>query len=129
MRLNIKYRRWPSSLGPFLALLAIYLGFAVFGPESFSSMRTLETISRQSAIVASVALGMTWVIILGGVDLSVGSIVAFTTVIIAQLLNQGVTPLWAGPLGAATGFSLRAGAIQYGWALPAFGARRGERDI
>jgi uncharacterized membrane protein YeiH len=36
----------------------------------------------------------------------------------------GVEPLWAGALGAIVGFSLRAGAIQYGWALPAFGARR-----
>lgn len=99
MRINIRNRRWPSSSGPFLALIAIYLGFALFGPESFSSLRTLETITRQSAIVASVALGMTWVIILGGVDLSVGSIVAFTTVVIAQLLNQDYHPLSAAAIG------------------------------
>jgi len=38
----------------------------------------------------------------------------------------GVPPLWAGVIGALAGFGLRAGAIHYGWALPAFGAKRGE---
>jgi uncharacterized membrane protein YeiH len=36
----------------------------------------------------------------------------------------GVPPLWAGVIGGAAGFGLRAGAIHYGWALPAFGAKR-----
>ncbi len=36
----------------------------------------------------------------------------------------GVPPLWAGTAGAAAGFGLRAGAIHYGWALPAFGVKR-----
>jgi len=35
----------------------------------------------------------------------------------------GVPPLWAGVIGALAGFGLRAGAIHYGWALPAFGAK------
>jgi uncharacterized membrane protein YeiH len=38
----------------------------------------------------------------------------------------GVAPLWAGLIGAIAGFGLRAGAIQFGWALPAFGAHRRE---
>jgi uncharacterized membrane protein YeiH len=40
----------------------------------------------------------------------------------------GVPPLWAGVIGAVAGFCLRAGAIHYGWALPAFGEKRGERE-
>jgi uncharacterized membrane protein YeiH len=36
----------------------------------------------------------------------------------------GVPPLWAGVAGGVAGFGLRAGAIHYGWALPAFGAKR-----
>ena len=40
----------------------------------------------------------------------------------------GAPPLWAGAIGAVAGFGLRAGAIHYGWALPAFGAERGERE-
>jgi uncharacterized membrane protein YeiH len=42
------------------------------------------------------------------------------------LTYVGVAPLWAGLLGAVAGFGLRAGAIHYGWALPAFGEKRGE---
>lgn len=38
----------------------------------------------------------------------------------------GMAPLFAGVIGALAGFGLRAGAIHYGWALPAFGDRRGE---
>jgi uncharacterized membrane protein YeiH len=38
----------------------------------------------------------------------------------------GVPAVWAGVIGAVAGFGLRAGAIHYGWALPAFGAKRGE---
>jgi uncharacterized membrane protein YeiH len=40
----------------------------------------------------------------------------------------GVEPLWASILGAAAGFGLRAGAIIYGWALPAFASRQGKRS-
>jgi uncharacterized membrane protein YeiH len=36
----------------------------------------------------------------------------------------GVPPLWAGVIGGVAGFGLRTGAIHYGWALPAFGAKR-----
>ena len=36
----------------------------------------------------------------------------------------GVPPLWAGVAGGVAGFGLRAGAIHYGWALPAFGGKR-----
>ena len=37
----------------------------------------------------------------------------------------GIPPLWAGALGALAGFTLRAGAIHYGWAFPSFGAKSG----
>lgn len=40
------------------------------------------------------------------------------------LMHAGLPPVWTGVLGALAGFGLRAGAIHYGWALPAFGAKR-----
>ena len=43
------------------------------------------------------------------------------------LTRLGVAPLWAGTAGAIAGFALRAGAIHYGWALPAFGERSGRK--
>ncbi len=42
------------------------------------------------------------------------------------LTFAGVPPVWAGVVGALAGFGLRAGAIHYGWALPAFGDKRGQ---
>jgi len=75
----------------------------IIGPESFFSSNNLETIARQTAIVGSAALGMTLVIISGGIDLSVGSIIALVTVAIAALLQAGVDPLLAALGGVGTG--------------------------
>ncbi|HSF17170.1 MAG TPA: ABC transporter permease [Vicinamibacteria bacterium] len=93
-------RRWISALGPLFGLASIYSVFAVFGPDSFATVGTLETIARQTAIVGTAALGMTLVIISGGIDLSVGSIVAMTSVIVALVLNAGGSPFAA--VAAAT---------------------------
>ncbi len=51
--------------------------------------------SRQTVVVAILALGMTLVIVTGGIDLSTGSLVALTTVIIAKLLKSGSSPVVA----------------------------------
>lgn len=90
-------------LGPVLGLLAVYTFFAILIPESFATVRTLETIARQTAIVGTAALGATMVIIAGGIDLSVGSIVALSTVVIALLLDAGVDPLLAASAGICAG--------------------------
>jgi ribose/xylose/arabinose/galactoside ABC-type transport system permease subunit len=95
--------RLSHTLGPIAGLVGIFLLFAVFGPESFSSSNNLETIARQTAIVGSAALGMTLIIISGGIDLSVGSMIALVTVVIAALLQAGVDPLFAAMGGIAIG--------------------------
>jgi ribose/xylose/arabinose/galactoside ABC-type transport system permease subunit len=93
------WRRWLNTVGPVLALLVVYGLFALIAPASFRSARNLETIARQTTIVGMAALGMTLVIISGGIDLSVGSVVALSTVVIAWLLQHG----GAGPVTAAVG--------------------------
>ncbi len=70
------WRRWLNTLGPVLALLVVYAIFACIAPPSFRSTRTLEMIAKHTTIVGMAALGMTLVIISGGIDLSVGSIAA-----------------------------------------------------
>jgi len=92
-----------QALGPLAGLLVIFALFAVIGPESFSSSSNLETIARQTAIVGSAALGMTLIIIAGGIDLSVGSIIALVTVIVAAFLQIGADPLLAAAGGVAAG--------------------------
>lgn len=84
-----------SRFGPLAGLIGVYLLFVMIGPSSFSSPGNLETIARQTAIVGTAALGMTMVIIAGGIDLSVGSVIALVTVLIASAMQAGFSPLAA----------------------------------
>jgi ribose/xylose/arabinose/galactoside ABC-type transport system permease subunit len=86
-----------------LILLAVYGLFAAIGPASFTTYGNLETILRQTTIVGLAALGMTLVIVSGGIDLSVGSVVALTTVVIASLLQAGCGPVPSALCGVAAG--------------------------
>lgn len=92
-----------NRLGPALGLLVIYGFFALLGGETFWSLRNLETIVRQTTMVGIAALGMTLVIISGGIDLSIGSVVALVTVSIACLLQLGLSPLVAAFGGITVG--------------------------
>jgi ribose transport system permease protein len=78
-----------SWFGPFLALLLLYACFSALAPDTFPSGVNLLTMLRQTAVVAVVAIGMTLVIIQGGIDLSVGSSVALSTVVVARALQMG----------------------------------------
>src|SRR5918996_2940341 len=77
-----------------LLLVALLFGFLI-GPRFFSAAN-LELMARQTAIVCVAALGMTMVIVAGGIDLSVGSVIALSTVVVAQLLNGGSKRLLRG---------------------------------
>ena len=94
---------WLNRLGPLLGLILVFLLFALIGPASFSSAHNLETIARHTTIVAIAALGMTLVITSGGIDLSVGSIIALVTVVIAALQQAGLDPAIAALGGILTG--------------------------
>ncbi len=94
--------------GPFFGLLFVIVLFAVLGLnqddfyQSFFSFYNFKTILTQSVIIGIGALGMTLVIISGGIDLSVGSQVALGTVVIALVLGTSVeNPGFAKPLMAA----------------------------
>jgi ribose transport system permease protein len=85
--------------GTALGLAGVALLFGVLIGPQFFGPANLELMARQTAIVGMAALGMTVVIAAGGIDLSVGSIIALSTVVIALLLRAGVPPFVAG-LGA-----------------------------
>jgi ribose/xylose/arabinose/galactoside ABC-type transport system permease subunit len=82
-------------VGPLVALLAVYLLFVLASPETFARPENLVTMARQTVVVAIASAGMTMVIVSGGIDLSVGSSVALTTVVVARLLNGGAGPVSA----------------------------------
>lgn len=71
-----------------VAWVALFIAFSVLIPDGrFARPENFETIARQTAIVGFAAIGMTFIIIRGAIDLSVGSAVAFVTVFIAWLLQ------------------------------------------
>src|SRR6266581_2663921 len=63
------------------------------GLKAFVSVANIKTVLAQTVIVAIGALGMTMIIVSGGIDLSVGSSVALTSVLGATLLVKGWPPL------------------------------------
>jgi ribose/xylose/arabinose/galactoside ABC-type transport system permease subunit len=100
-------RRLLDERGVLLGLVVVAATFGVLiGPQFFTGAN-LELMARQTAIVCVAALGMTMVIVAGGIDLSVGSIVALSTVVIALLLRHDSSA--SGALVAAIG-ALAAGA-------------------
>ena len=84
-----------------LALVALLFGVLI-GPQFFSPVN-LELMARQTAIVCIAALGMTMVIVAGGIDLSVGSVIALSTIVIAQILRGGFSPVVAAAGAVAVG--------------------------
>jgi ribose transport system permease protein len=91
-----------SKLGPILGLLVVFVFFALLRPSTFVNFDNVELILLQTAVVGTAALGMTLVIISGGIDLSVGSTIALCTVAIALLLAHGLPPLVAAAGGVLT---------------------------
>lgn len=77
-----------------LLLLWLLLGLST---RSFWTANNISNLLRQGSMTAILAIGQTFVIITGGIDLSVGAIVGFTSVVVAWLLNHGF-PIWAAVL-------------------------------
>ncbi len=94
-------RRLLTGFGPFIGLVAIVALFAALRWSTFVSWDNFAIILQQTAVIGIAALGMTLVIIAGGIDLSVGSIIALGTVVIAQLVQRGWSPLLAALGGIA----------------------------
>lgn len=111
--------RW---FGPLVTLIAVYLLFLAWTPDTFARPLVLVTIARQTVVVGTAAVGMTLVILLGGIDLSVGSVVALTTVVAARALQSGSGPVTAALAGvlAATAVGALNGALTVGLRVTPF---------
>jgi ribose transport system permease protein len=105
-------RRWLDEGGVFIALALVLLLFGMLVGPRFFSGANLELMARHAAVVCVAAYGMTMIIASGGIDLSVGSMVALSTVVTALLLGHGAPPVVAllgavsvcGAFGAFNGF-------------------------
>ncbi len=99
---------WLSKYGIFLLLVVLVVALSIITPlvrgeQYFLTPRNLTQVMLQGSINGIIALGMTFIITSGGIDLSVGSIVALAGVIAASVMALGSGP-WIGLLAAvATG--------------------------
>lgn len=92
-----------KKIGPAIALVLVVMLFVGLRPQTFATADNGGLILLQTAVVGVAALGMTLIIVSGGIDLSIGSNIALCTVVIARLLNAGYPPVVAALGGVATG--------------------------
>ncbi|WP_211284600.1 ribose ABC transporter permease [Rummeliibacillus pycnus] len=96
-----------QKLGPLLGLLLIIIIISIMSP-SFLTATNIFNVLRQVSVSALIAFGMTFVILTGGIDLSVGSTLALTGAISAGMLASGMDPILAMIIGLALGAVLGA---------------------
>lgn len=92
-----------KKLGPLLALVAVCVWLAFMSPNFLTVSNSFD-VMRQVSINALIAFGMTLSILLGGIDLSVGSILAVSSVLAAMTMRGGHNA------GLAVGIAILAGA-------------------
>lgn len=78
-----------DKLGVLIALIFLIVVMTVLSPN-FLTVKNIFNILEQIAEIGIISVGMTFIILLGGIDLSVGSIVAFTGLIMALCMKAGV---------------------------------------
>jgi simple sugar transport system permease protein len=103
-------------------LLALLATFSLLF-RNFLSARVMADLFTNNAHVGIVAVGMTFVILSGGIDLSVGAVLAFSTILVATLVQRhGVPPPMAMALALAlgTGFGALQGLLIQSYQLPPF---------
>ncbi len=88
-----------------IGVLAVLVGIFSTQSQNFFQIGTLISIANQIPDLTLVAVGMTLVLVVGGIDLSVGSILAFSSAVLGSLMVDWQLPLWA-----AIPFCISAGA-------------------
>ena len=78
-----------QDMGVVIALIVLVIGISIVSPE-FRTFDNFLSLLRQSAINGFIAFGMTCVILTGGIDLSVGSVLALTAAFAAAMIKSGM---------------------------------------
>ncbi|MGK0576063.1 ribose ABC transporter permease [Macrococcus capreoli] len=96
-----------EKLGPLLGLIILVVVITALN-SSFIAPNNIFNLLRQVSINGLIAFGMTFVILTGGIDLSVGSILALSSALTALMITNGVDPILALLIGALIGAILGA---------------------
>lgn len=117
---NALKRKLPQ-IGIAVAFLLMVIVFSALSPVFFTYSNFIN-IANQTAVISVLAFGMTLVMLAGGIDLSVGSIVSLSAVICALLLGADVaTPIAMGAsLLTGVGFGAASGFISARWGVQTF---------
>ena len=129
-RKNNKKLNLQALLAP-VALVILYVFFSVFG-KNFFDVYTLKTILESSYYVGFMAFGVTFVIISGGIDLSLGSNMMCSALIGCYAFSKRGLPLWTGLLlrvAVGTLFGLLNGVMIAKFKLPPFIATLGTQMV
>lgn len=100
-----RFWRWEAS-GITVALIALMVVLSL-ATDNFFSSYNMSVVARQAAFVGLVALGQTLVLLVGGIDLSVGAAAGLSAIVGAMMLNMlGIHPYFVIPLTMLFGLSL-----------------------
>lgn len=91
---STKFKSWIKEMGPLIGLVILFIVIAILN-DSFIDPSNLKNLARQVSINALIAFGMTFVILTGGIDLSVGSILALSSALMASMIASGTNPQMA----------------------------------
>ena len=94
-------------MGPLIGLILLFIVIAALN-DRFISPSNLSNLLRQVSINALISFGMTFVILTGGIDLSVGSILALSSALLASMITSGMNPEMAVIVAAGIGLGLGA---------------------
>lgn len=92
-------------MGPLIGLVLLFIVIAALN-DRFISPSNLSNLLRQVSINALISFGMTFVILTGGIDLSVGSILALSSALLASMITSGMNPEMAVIMAAVIGLGL-----------------------
>ncbi len=130
-----RHRDWAAGVLEYVGMLLV-IAFLVLifssMSERFFNVRTATTIANQIPDLTLVAVGMTFVLVIGGIDLSVGSVLALSAAVLGVAMVDWQWPLWAAAfacLGAGLLCGLINGMVIVGAGIPAFIVTLGMLEI
>ncbi|WP_110928792.1 ribose ABC transporter permease RbsC [Bacillus massiliglaciei] len=91
-----------QKMGPLLGLIILFIIVSILNPSFLEPLNILNLL-RQVSINALIAFGMTFVILTGGIDLSVGAILALSSALTAGMIVSGMDPILAIIIGCLLG--------------------------
>lgn len=91
-----------KKMGPLFGLVLLSIGLSIASPN-FLTPSNLFSVLRQVSYSGLIAFGVTFIILIGGIDLSVGAILALVGIVTASLIQAGMDPILASCIGLLLG--------------------------